>query len=73
MAEHVSECNIAKVFGGKGIKPFKTTNTMLHLATKMALFSLCWRIYGSAVLPTNKFMAWGCEGVCCIAERVVQS
>jgi hypothetical protein len=30
---------------------------MLHLVAKMALFSLYWRIYRSAVLRYNKFMA----------------
>jgi hypothetical protein len=61
-AKHVSKSNIAKVFGGKGIKPFKTTNSMLHPATKMTLFSLCWKIYGSALLPNNEFMAWIVKG-----------
>jgi uridylate kinase len=54
---HIYESNVVEVFGGKVIKPFKTTNTMLHLVAKMALFSLYWRIYRSAVLRYNKFMA----------------
>jgi hypothetical protein len=56
-AEHVSEADIAKVFGSKGVKPFKITNVMLHLATKAALIKLCWRIYGTAIVANNEFMA----------------
>ena len=64
--EHVSESDIVEVFGGKGIKLYKSTNIMLHLATKMALLLLCWRIYGSAMLSNNKFMA------CIVKGFVVQ-
>jgi hypothetical protein len=67
IAEHVSEADIAEVFGGKGVKPFKTTNVMLHPATKGALLKLCWRIYGTAVVPNNEFMAWIVKGF--IAEQ----
>jgi hypothetical protein len=43
-AEHIMEEDIAKLFGGKGVKPFKTTNVMLHPAIKRALLSLCLKI-----------------------------
>jgi hypothetical protein len=66
-AEHVAEAEIAKNFGGKGVKPFKTTNVMLHPATKNALLSLCWKIYGTAVVANNEFMAWIVKGF--IAEE----
>jgi hypothetical protein len=61
-AEHVTEAEIAEIFGGKGVKPFKTTNVMLHPATKNALLSLCWKIYGNAVVANNEFMAWIVKG-----------
>jgi hypothetical protein len=57
MAEHITEAEIPKIFGGKGVKPFKTTNVMLHPTTKNALLSLCWKIYGTAVIANNEFMA----------------
>ena len=56
--EHVSESDIAEVFGGKGVKPFKITNNMLHLATRKALLLLCWRIYRTISLANNDIMAW---------------
>ena len=51
--EYILEADITKVFGEKGFKPFKAMNVMLHPATRMALLSLCWRIYGIAVLANN--------------------
>jgi hypothetical protein len=60
--DHVTEADIAEVFGGKGVKPFKATNVMLHPATKSALLSLCWKIYGTAILANNEFMAWIVKG-----------
>jgi hypothetical protein len=65
--DHVTEADIAEVFGGKGVKPFKATNVMLHPATKSALLSLCWKIYGTAVLANNEFMAWIVKGF--VAEQ----
>jgi hypothetical protein len=65
--DHVTEADIAEVFGGKGVKPFKATNVMLHPATKSALLSLCWKIYGTVVLANNEFMAWIVKGF--VAEQ----
>jgi hypothetical protein len=56
--EHVTEADITEVFGSKGIKSFKTTSVMLHPTTKGALFSLYWKIFNSAVIANNEFMAW---------------
>jgi hypothetical protein len=66
-AEHVTEADIAELFGGKGVKPFKTTNVMLHPTTKATPLSLCWKIYGIAIVPNNKFIAWIVKGF--IAEH----
>jgi hypothetical protein len=65
--DHVTEANIVEVFGGKGVKPFKATNVMLHPATISAFLSLCWKIYGTTVLENNEFMAWIVKGF--VAEQ----
>ncbi len=60
--KHVSEGDLANVFGPKLSLNFKLTNLALHIDTRKEFKNLTWQIYG-AFQPTNKnYMLWVAKG-----------